>query len=413
MFMTRSISVVHLCDLFWPEAEEKKARQNLNDAFYNLRKNLKKAGGTEAHQNSLSRLRNQVQFDRDCEYTCDVESFEHIVNVATHQTDLRLLEAARSLYRGPFLDGFYVQDAPLFDAWVQTKRRELTSAYHKLLHLLLPHYLSAANWPSAIECLEFLRRGLMEALEQGEEWTQVGREAEVVHGLLMICYALTSQLERAQTAYQQYMKVFAGHVAPALDELHKIIHSYQLSNMHTRSLISDALDHLNRREMEPRLEDALVSIYTATGALQEPLAGATYHQVLKDAQEAALRHGARLIGTPHLALALCNISNSNDEPDIDVSYSLGVSLDTIIRALRGVLGEDASGNQNLSEQTLPLQRVMRIASELAAASRSEAIDCVHLWRALLREETGLFSQVLSQCGVHRLQALQHFEDEVL
>jgi DNA-binding SARP family transcriptional activator len=44
---SRPVSVLSLCDLMWPEAEDKKARQNLNDAFWSLRKGLREAQATE------------------------------------------------------------------------------------------------------------------------------------------------------------------------------------------------------------------------------------------------------------------------------------------------------------------------------------------------------------------------------
>ena len=70
LFSPRPVSILYLCDLLWPDTEDRKARQNLNDAFYSLRKGLQEAHAPEAILNCLSRSRESVEFNRNCGYTC-------------------------------------------------------------------------------------------------------------------------------------------------------------------------------------------------------------------------------------------------------------------------------------------------------------------------------------------------------
>jgi DNA-binding SARP family transcriptional activator len=161
----------------WPEAEDKKARQNLNDAFWSLRKGLREAQATEAIMACLERAGDgAVGFDRNCDYSCDAEEFERLVSNATSGTDLQALEKAFHLYRGPFLENFSVQAAPEFDAWVEVERRTLAGAYHKLLHLLIRHYLADGNWLAAIECLQHLWADILEEQQAEEAQAKAGKD---------------------------------------------------------------------------------------------------------------------------------------------------------------------------------------------------------------------------------------------
>lgn len=409
----RPISILRICDLLWPEAEDKKARQNLNDAFYSLRKGFQEAKAPDAIKNCLDRTREgTVQLDKNCDYNCDVEAFEQIANNATPTTDLPTLEKALHLYRGPFLENFYIRDAPEFDAWVKAKRMTLSGAYHKLLYLITPRYLSEGNWPAAIECLEHLRATLLES-QEGEETQTINKDnQELVYGLLMTCYALTYRLDLAEEVFGQYEALTQAEITVeqpnfAIKKLHEIIQTYQPSNLRARALIADALYRIGYRTIDSRLEDALMSVYASTGALTTPLEGARYRKALHCAREEAAKHGASLVGTPHLILALCtNRDSSSTWPDIFVP------MEALAQAVCSVLGQSTIGGQEPTEYTLSLQRILRMASELAISNRSNEIDIPHLWLALLRENRGLLGQIFIQFNINRIDVIEKIEDIV-
>jgi len=380
LFSPRPVSILYLCDLLWPDTEDRKARQNLNDAFYSLRKGLQEAHAPEAIFNCLSRSRGLVEFNRNCGYTCDAETFEGIISSATDKTDLQTLETALHLYRGPFLENFAIQEAPGFDAWVEGKRQALAGAYRKLLHLLSTRYLTQSNWPDAIKCLERLGDELAEA---HPEVQRAISDPEVVHGLLMMCHAFTYRLDLAGQVYETYEQMQQADPAPSspsptLEKLHKIIQTYQPSNVRVRTLVADALRRISHRTTEPRLQDALMSVYMATGAQRPPTQGVRYREVLLRAQEEAVCHGATLIGTPHLVLALCDLT---DETYSTIRDSLPLALERVAQALRTIVGEVTTNDPAPTEYTLSLQRVLQMAADVAGTVRANTIDIPHLWIA--------------------------------
>src|SRR5688572_15826110 len=98
-----------LLALFWPELDAARARGALNQALYVLRTAL----GEHA---IVTRGDDEVGVN-DAALTCDAVQFEDAVEGRP--------EEALTLYRGDFLDGFFVSDAPAFEQWVETERARL------------------------------------------------------------------------------------------------------------------------------------------------------------------------------------------------------------------------------------------------------------------------------------------------
>jgi ATP-dependent Clp protease ATP-binding subunit ClpA len=90
---------------------------------------------------------------------------------------------------------------------------------------------------------------------------------------------------------------------------------------------------------------------------------------------------------------------------------MDVQLDTTIQAVCTVLGEAAQASQHPPRQTLPLQQVLQVATDLANDGMSELIDVSHLWGALLRENHGLLSQILAHYGIDCSSVLEVMEQE--
>lgn len=105
-----------LSALLWPEADGRDARQNLSHSIYALRKSL----GDDAVRSAgeyvrLSRSRVEV----------DSVAFEQAVAAGEGETAVRL-------YKGPFMDGFFVDGAPEFERWMDGERRRLSTLYLEL-----------------------------------------------------------------------------------------------------------------------------------------------------------------------------------------------------------------------------------------------------------------------------------------
>ena len=104
---------------FWPEATQTRARHSLDQLLYALRISL----GEE-----LFAATNPVVLNSSL-ISSDVSEF----NAAIERDDLA---TAARLHRGPFLDGFYVEDAPEFERWVEEERGRLRTRYADALDRL-------------------------------------------------------------------------------------------------------------------------------------------------------------------------------------------------------------------------------------------------------------------------------------
>jgi DNA-binding SARP family transcriptional activator/TolB-like protein len=97
--------------VLWPETDEDRARQSLSQAIYSLRRDL---GVDVALSPPALRL-------DPAQISSDVDEFHAAVAAKNWR------EAA-ALYAGPFLDGFYLADAPEFERWAESERASLATA---------------------------------------------------------------------------------------------------------------------------------------------------------------------------------------------------------------------------------------------------------------------------------------------
>lgn len=109
-----------LLGLLWPEHETGSARRLLNLAVHAIRQLL----GRDAIRSVGDGL------ERD---PAALESDAEAFTAALDAGDLR---RAVDLYRGPFLDGFFLPAAPEFDRWADELRAELAGRYRKALEML-------------------------------------------------------------------------------------------------------------------------------------------------------------------------------------------------------------------------------------------------------------------------------------
>jgi len=109
-----------LLGILWPDRDEERGRHALAQTVYSLRGDLRNdaavAGGAE--------LRLEPS-----EITSDIGDFAAALSAGDH-------EAAVRLYTGPFLDGFYLSDAPEFERWVEAERARLAGSVVRMLEQL-------------------------------------------------------------------------------------------------------------------------------------------------------------------------------------------------------------------------------------------------------------------------------------
>lgn len=113
----RSVLRDKLMAWLWPERDAEHARALLNQAVHVLRRTL----GNSAIQS----VGEELQLDAGL-VRCDLIGFEEARNAGQ-------LEQAAALYGGPFLDGFFLSEAPEFERWVERERDRLATAYARVL----------------------------------------------------------------------------------------------------------------------------------------------------------------------------------------------------------------------------------------------------------------------------------------
>ncbi len=121
-----------LCFILWPDAGVR-ARHLLSNSVYILRRALGEdaiVGGVDALRLNPDRVR------------CDVREFEAALARGDPAGAVRL-------YRGPFLDGFFLSDTPEFEAWAQGERDRLRLACAQALEALAREREAAGDFGAA------------------------------------------------------------------------------------------------------------------------------------------------------------------------------------------------------------------------------------------------------------------------
>ncbi len=109
-----------LIALLWPHADAENGRRFLSDSVYRINQAL---GG-----DVITAAGDELRLDKQ-RLPSDLDAFEEALSGADH-------EAAVRSYTGPFLDGFFLPDAPEFERWTEGERARLGHGYARALEAL-------------------------------------------------------------------------------------------------------------------------------------------------------------------------------------------------------------------------------------------------------------------------------------
>ncbi len=115
----KGVSRDDLLALLWPERDFESARHSLDQLLYETRRAF---GASPAIGGATLRLDPAV-------ISCDLAEWETAIRRAD-------FEAAVALYRGPFLQGFFLNGSATFEQWADTMRSQLTATYRRALESL-------------------------------------------------------------------------------------------------------------------------------------------------------------------------------------------------------------------------------------------------------------------------------------
>ncbi len=192
-----------VASLLWPEHEQARALHNLRQALTRLRSTL---GDQDAQQPFLQVSRETLCFCPSGPYWLDVAAFEELLAaVRTHphrsltacESCVRQLEEAAALYRGPFLEGFYIDSIP-FEEWLVVERERLHRLAMDAFYDLATCYEGRAAYDRA-------RTYALRQLE-AEPWR------EEAHLQLMRLLALSGQRSAALSQYETCRRILADEL---------------------------------------------------------------------------------------------------------------------------------------------------------------------------------------------------------
>ncbi|MGD2177518.1 MAG: BTAD domain-containing putative transcriptional regulator, partial [Anaerolineae bacterium] len=241
-----------LAGLLWPDWSDRAARKNLRTALSNLRQAIgdrTSSGDHRATPPFLLITRDTIQFNTASDHWLDVSAFA--ASVEADPPAVPQLEEALALYRGSFLEGFFLRDSAAFDDWSLIVRERLRRQALGALHQLAGHYERRGDYEQA----------------QAHAWRQVELEPwrESAHRQLMRLLALSGQRGAALAQYDTCQRVLAEElgVEPAEEttELYEQIRDGELERL------ADARTATELTERKPRMVGACP--YRGLGSFRE------------------------------------------------------------------------------------------------------------------------------------------------
>jgi predicted ATPase/DNA-binding SARP family transcriptional activator len=190
-----------LVGLLWPDCPEQVARHNLRQALFNLRLAI---GDHTASPPYLLISRDAIQFNHASDFSLDLARFNAILHACeedrrrgTGDPSIRAarLEEMVKLYRGEFLQHFFLEDSVEFEQWALVRREGL----HQ--HVTDAHS-DLANYYELHGDFQAARRHALRQLEL-DPWR------EEAHCQMMRTLALDGQRSAALAQYETCRRVLA------------------------------------------------------------------------------------------------------------------------------------------------------------------------------------------------------------
>ena len=203
-----------LAELLWPHSEERRARTDLRAVLSKLKKSL---GEQTVHDGEeVARL---LVIDGDLlaveptEVELDTEALEAAVSLVRRETSagaggssageaalgrrevIGRLQGVLGLYRGEFIEGFSLEDAPEFELWVERERTRWRRVFGELCERLSRLQSEAGQ--------------LDEAIETARVWVRHARLEEGAHTRLMELLSSAGESEKALLAFEDFRQTLS------------------------------------------------------------------------------------------------------------------------------------------------------------------------------------------------------------
>lgn len=252
----------HLATLLWGETTHSRARYNLRRALWHLRGAVEEVGlDPDA---ILTTDESWIQLGPSAPCWVDVLDFEHVLKTAFQDLQsqfsstserVRRIQEALDLYRGEFLTGFSISNAPNFEEWLTLERERLFLLFLRALTSLIQGFIA---WGERDEAIAACQRLLAADPLQ-----------EDIHRLLMRLYWETGQRTHALRQYHTYRDLLRRDldIEPMEEtrELYQRILQYEVSPVSISSLTltsrltppAPSSDYLSRPRLLSLLDQGL------------------------------------------------------------------------------------------------------------------------------------------------------------
>jgi DNA-binding SARP family transcriptional activator len=142
-----------LASIFWDSANIDTIRYNLRYTLWSLRKIL------DADKKQIPFIvtyKDCCRINQDASICTDIFEMEKLLEESIGLKGSEYIESLnkiKDIYKGEFLEGFYINKCPEFNDWVFFERERLQRIYFEVLHRLTKLYKSSGNYFKSIEIL--------------------------------------------------------------------------------------------------------------------------------------------------------------------------------------------------------------------------------------------------------------------
>ncbi|MBS4536419.1 hypothetical protein GOQ29_12400 [Clostridium sp. D2Q-14] len=211
-----SFSRNKIANIFWDSSDSNSSRYNLRYNIWSLRKLFK---DNNIKQDIFIADKESIRFNEEFNIYVDAEDFQNrLDNFRADSIDN--LEHIRNLYKGEFLEGFYIKDSSQFNDWLFYERERFQRDYINVLAKLQEYYKSTERYQKAIEILENMINinPLKEELylELIKTYIQLDNRDLALHHYNRCCTVLREELNVSpmEEIKNIYKKIKKGEIKP-------------------------------------------------------------------------------------------------------------------------------------------------------------------------------------------------------
>lgn len=208
-----------LSGIFWSDIDQSRALANLRQALVDMKRVLP--------DDALESNRSILGMNADAPIAVDTRRFDRLLDAYKKSNDIEHLADAIKLYRGEFMTGFSLTDAPEFDDWqrIETERyrREAADALNQLAR----HFQDIGE--------------IDIALNYATQLLEINRLDETVHRLLIRLYAENKKISEAMNQYMDCVRLLRDELGmdpqPATQKLYEDLLNLQIRPSETDPLM--------------------------------------------------------------------------------------------------------------------------------------------------------------------------------